>query len=296
MNRVDLHIHTNGSHDGEFSAREIVEKGARLGMKALSVTDHNTVACVREALIAGEEMGVEVLTGIEIECAFEGLILHVLGYMFDADCPDYAVLEAAMTAREQGVSIRRVEILKGMGMPIEVDDVLAVAKNGMFTGPVIAGALFAKPEAREHPLLQKYFNGESKNPLSDFYWDFIAQGKPAYVPSEYFSLKEIVDIIHRTGGVSVLAHPGAVIGHCPEALDGIANEGIRGVEVYCSYHSKEEAAFYSERTRALGLIPTLGSDFHGFVKPGIRLGECGYEGGDGTKLLDGLKAAAKGTL
>jgi hypothetical protein len=291
MNRVDLHIHSDGSHDGEFSARDIVHMGAELGMKALSITDHNTVKCVKDAVEAGEETGVEVLAGIEIECAFEGLVLHVLGYMIDFESPEYAALEATIVKRERTVGVKRVERLREMGIPIEVEDVAAVAKNGMFTGPIIASALFSKPEARAHPLLARYFNGESRNPLSDFYWDFVAYGKPAYVPNEYYSLKEIVGIIHHTGGVSVLAHPGAVIGGCPEALEGIAAEGVDGVEVYCSYHSREEAAFYLRRTRELGLIPTLGSDFHGYVKPSIRLGGCGYEDGDGLDLLYALKAA-----
>lgn len=290
MNRVDLHIHSNGSHDGEFGAREIVQMAARKGLKAISVTDHNTVINVKEALETGEEIGVEVLPGIEIECAFEERVLHVLGYMIDSDSPDYAELETVMAQRERNVSVRRIELLKGMGLPIEVEDVEAIAQNGMFTGPIIANALFSKPEARTHPLLARYFNGESHNPLSDFYWDFIAQGCPAYVPAEYFSLKEIVELIHRTGGVSVLAHPGAVIGDRPETLEGIAGEGVRGVEVYCSYHSKQEAALYLRRTLALGLIPTLGSDFHGYVKPGIKLGECGYDG-DGLDLLSALKEA-----
>ena len=294
MNRVDLHIHSDGSHDGEFSAREIVRMGAKLGLKTLSVTDHNTVKCVKEALEAGSELGVEVLAGIEIECAFQGLVLHVLGYMIDSDSPDFSRIEAATIERERIIGVQRIEKLRELGMPVTLEDVLAIARNGLFNGPTIAAALFAKPEARKHPLLTKYFTEEAKqaNPLSDFYWDFIAPGKPAYIPAQYFSLQEILKVIHRTGGVSVLAHPGAVIGHCTDVLGDIAAVGMCGVEVYCSYHSKEESDFYMRRARELGLVPTLGSDFHGFVKPNIHLGECGYDG-DGLDLLRELKAAAK---
>lgn len=294
MNSVDLHIHSYGSHDGEFSPREIVQKGAALGLKALSITDHNTVKCVREAVEAGRELGVEVLTGIEMECAFNDLVLHVLGYMIDIDSPDYKRIEALTIERERDLGVKRVERLRELGMPVELKDVLAIARDGLFNGPTIAAALFAKPEAKTHPLLARYFTPEAqqKNPLSDFYWDFIAPGKPAYVPAQYFSLEETVDLIDRTGGVSVLAHPGAVIGHCTGVLDDIAAQGVRGVEVYCSYHSKEETDFYLKRARELGLIPTLGSDFHGYVKPNIHLGECRYEG-DGLDLLFELKTAAK---
>jgi sugar phosphate isomerase/epimerase len=83
-----------------------------------------------------------------------------------------------------------------------------------------------------------------------------------------------------------------VIRHCPEKLDGIAKAGVKGVEVFCSYHSPDDVAFYYTRTRELGLVPTLGSDFHGYVKPNIQLGMCRYPDGDGMELLAELKAAA----
>jgi len=294
MNKVDLHMHSAASHDGEFEPEEMVRMGKEAGLVAMSITDHNNINSVKRAKAAGAELGVEVLSGIEIDCAFEDVILHMLGYMFDEDDPVFEKLESEMVRREQAVGAERIARLREMGMPVTVEEVSAAAKKGLLNGPTIAHVLFAKPEARLHPLLKKYFTreGQARNPLSDFYWDFIAPGKPAYVPFEYFSLEDIVALIRGAGGVSVLAHPGAVIGHCTEKLEGIAAAGVRGVEVFCSYHSPEESAFYYRRTRELGLIPTLGSDFHGFVKPNIPMGACRYDGGDGLDLLEGLKAAA----
>lgn len=294
MNKVDLHMHSAASHDGEFEPEEMVRMGKEAGLAVLSITDHNNINSVKRAKAAGAELGVEVLSGIEIDCAFEDVILHILGYMFDEADPVFKKHEDTMVRRERAVGAERIALLRGMGIPITVEEASAVAKNGLLNGPTIAYALFQKPEAKTHPLLKKYFTqeGQAGNPLSDFYWDFIAPGKPAYVPFEYFSLDEIVKLIHGAGGVSVLAHPGAVISHCTEKLDGIAAAGVRGIEAFCSYHSPEESAFYYRRTRELQLIPTLGSDFHGFVKPNIHMGECGYDGGDGLDLLAELKAAA----
>lgn len=291
MNLVDLHIHSNASHDGELSPGHIVKIAAQKGIKALAITDHNTIAGVKDAKIAGEQMGVEVLSGVEIDCSYKDVIVHVAGYMFDENNDVFNKIEEFMTNSEKEVSVKRVEILNSLGMPITPDEMFKVVPSGRFTGPFIAKQILTKPEAKDMPMLKKYFTDEAPNPYSDFYWDFIAPGKPAFVPMKYYSLKEVVEFIEGAGGIAVLAHPGAVISHCTHYIEGIAKAGVRGIEVYCSYHSPQEIEFYLGKASEFNLVPTLGSDFHGYVKPKIEIGNCFYEAGTGLDILDGLKNA-----
>ena len=85
-NRVDLHTHSSAS-DGTDSPRELVAHARELGLRAIALTDHDTVDGVKEALAAGEEYGVEVLPGIEISADYLDTGAHVLGYLVDPDSP-----------------------------------------------------------------------------------------------------------------------------------------------------------------------------------------------------------------
>ena len=126
----------------------------------------------------------------------------------------------------------------------------------------------------DNELLKPYRAGGSRsdNPYVNFYWDFCSQGKPAYVDIEYMTLREAISLVKKSGGIAVFAHPGANIKTDIEKLEGIVACGIDGIEVYSSYHNKETIQFYKEQAERFNLIKTMGSDFHGKIKPAIKLG------------------------
>lgn len=144
-----------------------------------------------------------------------------------------------------------------------------------WTAEKFAAILLNKPEYFDHELLKPYRPGgeRSDNPLVNFYWDFCAQGKPCHVKIEFPALDEIIQVIHDTGGLAVLAHPGNNLAAHPHLLTEIVRLGLDGIEVGSSYHSPATTAHFYQQALAHGLLVTGGSDYHGKTKPAIRLGE-----------------------
>jgi predicted metal-dependent phosphoesterase TrpH len=134
--------------------------------------------------------------------------------------------------------------------------------------------LLDKESSGENIALKKYLEGSNRTygPYL-FYRDYFMEGKPAFVPKRHIQLTEVLDLAPQTGGVPVLAHPGAYFEQATrEDLVLLRERGLRGLEVYTSYHSHDKVNFYRELAEDLGLVPTAGSDFHGAIKPHIPFG------------------------
>ena len=128
----------------------------------------------------------------------------------------------------------------------------------------------------------------------NFYWDMCSAGKPCYVRVEYPSLKDTVQRIHDAGGIAVLAHPWLNFYQKEERLQRALDEGIDGIEAYSNYHEAKHNRYYDAYCRRHGVLMSCGSDFHGKMKPKIRMGEYGYEKDDGEEILQAfLKRLAK---
>jgi predicted metal-dependent phosphoesterase TrpH len=294
MTKVDFHMHSLYSRDGELSPSALIAAAARLGFKALSLTDHNTAAGVREALDAGKAAGIEVITGIEFDCYCEGILFHLLGYGIDPEDRRITEIDRDVTAKSKAAARQIIVLIRNAGIVVEDEEVLSRSSDGVITGELVAEVAFHKPGAEKNPRLVPYLPGGSRsdNPYVNFYWDFCGQGKPAYVAIDYISLDEAVAVINAGGGVPVLAHPGQMLRNREELLPAVMGRGIKGLEAWSSYHSPEENVFYAEQGRKLGVFLTGGSDFHGKAKPPIQMGQFGYKG-DELELLKALTGALR---
>lgn len=167
-----------------------------------------------------------------------------------------------------------MQLVKDLGIYFEKEKVLALAIEGVVTGEMIAEVALKDKRNQNNHLLEPYRrNGKrSDNPYVNFYWDFCSQGKMAYVPVQFISLSEAIQLIKKAGGIAVLAHPGINIWQYQNKLEGIIACGIDGIEVYSSYHDDNTVAFYNEQAEKFHLLKTIGSDFHGKTKPSIKLG------------------------
>ena len=275
-NIIDLHMHSGYSDDGEFKPSVLVQMCKDAGLKYIAVADHNSVKGVEEAVNKGEELGVKVIPAIEIDCTYEGVNLHVLGYYIDYNLKEFGELEENILEQEKKASPERLRLVEETGIYVNRDKLSKIAKNGIIIGEDIAEASVYEPENKENPLIKPYLEGGSRsdNPYVNFYWDICAQGKPAYVPVHFISLKEAVDLINKAGGIPILAHPGNNIHEDKKLLDGILDSGVKGMEVYSSYHTPEQVSFYRKEAEELNILMTCGSDFHGKTKPSIKLGDC----------------------
>lgn len=292
MSKIDLHIHSCFSDDGEFSPRQIVAQSKAKGLQLIAITDHNSVRGVTEAIDAAQGT-LRVLSGVELDCTHAGRNYHLLGYGFDHTRPEFAAIEQDILHQEQQLAPEKIRLfVQATGVPVTLDEVLAEAQNGVVPGELIAQIVLAREDAAQYAALRPYLPGGERSDMPNvrFYWDFFAEGKVAYVPVKYLSLAEAVALIHDAGGRAVLAHPGQNLGSDTTPLAGIIAQGIDGIEAFSSYHNVETTDFYLSAATDNGLFVTCGSDFHGTHKPRIALG------GHGASWDDERIAAGLGTL
>ncbi|MHA9739377.1 PHP domain-containing protein [Robinsoniella peoriensis] len=280
MTKTDLHIHSNYSDDGSFSVPEIMNMCKQSGIGFLSITDHNTVKGVAQAQALAGQIGLKVISGVELDCVCMGRNFHLLGYGFECTDPVFAGIEQSILVQERSAAKKKIELIREVtGIPIGVEEVLGVSEDGVVTGELIAELLLKKENAKDNPILLPYRPGgkRSDNPFVNFYWDYFSQGKQAYVPIKYISMEEAVDLIHAAGGIAVLAHPGQNLQGDYAFLQQIVKMDLDGIEAYSSYHCRMEITYFIEIAQENNLLITCGSDFHGNTKPSIRLGGHGAD-------------------
>ncbi len=279
MSCIDLHIHSSYSNDGEFEPEKLVDQCLARKIKYFSITDHNCVRGIHEAKMYCKNKDIEIIPGVELDCTFNSVDLHVLGYGIDYRDPVFYEIEEKIILQEKTASRERVKLVRELGIDFSEEVIDELSKNGIITGEMIAEAALQFDREQKNSLLKPYHeNGpRSDNPYVNFYWDYCAQGKPAYVEVEFIKLQEAIQVIEDKGGVPVLAHPGKNIKENGALLEAIVGCGIKGLEVYSSYHSENQVQFYSKFARKNNLFLTCGSDFHGKTKPGIAIGDtsCG---------------------
>jgi len=278
---IDLHMHSTYSDDGEFTPSELVRQCHAAGIRIMSITDHDAARGNREARREAEKYGIRYISGIEIDCTFLGRNLHLLGYGIDTESPDFAELEAQILAQERAASWARLTLTRQLGFEISEEELNKFADINdpakTWTGEIFAEVLLEKEDYMDHKLLLPYRAGgaRSENPFVNFYWDYYSQGKPCSVQMVFPALEDAVAMVRDNGGKAVLAHPGNNLKGRLELFDAIVKTGIDGVEVFCSYHDTETAAYFYERAVQHSLMITCGSDYHGKTKPAVKLGETG---------------------
>lgn len=263
MEYIDLHVHSTCS-DGTLTPSEVVSYAHQKGLKAIALTDHDTVSGVHEALSKGNELGIIIVPGIEFSASYNGKEVHILGYYID---PNNERLQSKLTALIEGRKIRNQKILDALaklGMPITFEDLAEGSKpETVFTRAHFAAALLRKGYiATRDEAFAKY----------------ISPGKPAYFPREYFTVSECIDMIHSAGGLAVLAHPclyGYSRSEITQILKDLKKQGLDGVECLYSTHTQDDVSHLLQVCLNEKLFPTGGSDFHGDNKPNLDLG-TGY--------------------
>lgn len=279
MSWLDLHMHSNISNDGEFSPQKLMELCSENSITVVALADHNSVRGIKDAKIHAAKLGIKLIPAIELDCTFKDIDLHVLGYGIDPNYSYFAKVEKDVETQEIATSQKRMDLVKNMGISFDYAEVMKLSPNGAVTGEMIAEAALKDENNRDNVLMHPFYPGgnRSDNPYVNFYWDFCSKGKGAYVPMEFMSLSDAINLIKAAGGIPILAHPGNNVKEDEELLKDIILSGIVGIEVYSSYHSSDQFKLYSKQSENYNLIKTLGSDFHGKTKPSIKLGGVNCE-------------------
>ena len=264
MKRCDLHLHTTCS-DGTLSPRELIGLAKENGLTCVAVTDHDTLAGIPEAQDEGDQIGVEVISGVEVSVKFEPGTLHILGYFVD---PTSQKLTEGLLETQTARKLRNpkiIERLKSLGIDISLEEVEQEAGGGQVGRPHFARVMLRKGYVKT---------------AKEAFDRYLAKGAQAYVDKRTISSEQAVEMIEDSGGIAVIAHPKQMkLDSEPKRLAAeikrLCSEGMKGIEVYSSCQSKTEAARYRELAKQFGLVITGGSDFHGSTKPDIQPGWMG---------------------
>jgi len=272
--RVDLHIHSSKSSDGDFEPIDLLRKARENGFRAIAIADHDTVDAYPEAIEQSLEVGVELIPSVELTTLFRGREFHLLlpFVRFDSRTVK-AILERIGLARTEEAKAR-VARLGELGFDISWDEVVRKSKGSPPLGVTIARILIDKGRREKIPALDKFTQGENRlfAPYA-FYKDYFLEGRPAHVPRRSESLLEVLPQVLKDGAVPVLAHPGAYFERADrDDLTELKEAGLAGLEVYSSYHDPEKSSVYLALAEELDLVATAGSDFHGSIKPHVTFG------------------------
>ncbi|SFW98290.1 hypothetical protein SAMN04487866_10148 [Thermoactinomyces sp. DSM 45891] len=251
LHSFDLHIHTTAS-DGVFTPSEIVQQAKEKGLKTISITDHDTVYGVQEAISAGMQEGIHVIPGVEISTRFQKKNIDILGYgMEDLDLLE-ELLRPFREARTHRAE-RIVTKLCQLGMDLTLDDVKEFSGDHLIARPHIAHAIVKKGYV---PDLQFAFD------------HYLGDGKPAAEDKLEISVEDGIKMIHQTGGKAVLAHPVYLPDRSWVPL--LLQNPFDGIEAWHRSHSWKDSEYYLRLAQEHRLFVTGGSDYH---NPSHKLGD-----------------------
>ncbi len=244
----DLHLHSTCS-DGTDSPRDVVGRAAQKGLRAVALTDHDTVKGLADFHEAGREYNVETIDGVEMTAGINGREIHILGYFIDA--ANAPLLDCLMDQENHRLTrVQRMIVkLQAQGITIHDEDMEGHAARGTLGRPHVAMVLVEKGYASS---------------IDDAFYRFLGRSGSAFVEKPMVPAREAIRLIREAQGVAVLAHPG--IAHVDSSIRNLVDDGLQGLEVWHISHSERHHIHYLKICADLGLAPTGGSDCHGSMK------------------------------
>jgi predicted metal-dependent phosphoesterase TrpH len=250
---IDLHMHSTAS-DGSRSPGDVVKAAHVAGLAAFALTDHDTIAGLAEARGAAEQLGLRLVPGVELSAVEGDLETHILGLHLS----DLTELEHRLAGlREMRINraTRMVERLNQLGVPVKLEAVLAEAAGGAVGRPHIARALIA---------------GRWVGDFREAFDRYLGNGKAAFVPKDKLPVSEAIALIHRAGGLAVLAHPGQQ--GTAERIAMLVGFGLDGIEILHPSHSWDDSQRLDALAGEFDLVRSGGSDWHGSTDGARSLG------------------------
>lgn len=263
--KVDLQMHSTYS-DGYKTPTELVEIAKNNGVDLLALTDHDGTRGIAEAMEAGAQLGVQVISGTELTTGRGQATLHILGYAFDPANEALQATCASLREDRKRVFVTKLTAinkrLKKEGRPlVDIDGYVYDQKKFFGLGKALdymvqSGVMYSKEEALT-------------------YWS-----EAPKVPKHAISPQEAIAVVHKAGGIAVLSHALAPklslknivadVGKQKQLVAELKSAGLDGLECYTPCHSPQDTELALAWAREFDLLPTVGSDWHG---PLERIGE-----------------------
>ncbi len=245
---ADLHLHTYFS-DGTFSPEEVARLAKDKGLKAVALTDHDTMEGCARMSAACQEAGIEFIPATELTAEVHGHEIHLLGYFLDAQNERLSSELAKFQKVRQGRIHEMSAKLNQSGVPLKAETVFALANCRAPGRPHVARALVQEGYCAS---------------LDEAFERFLRKGKPAWVPKFQISARDAIDLVHQAGGLAVMAHPG--LNRTDEIIPELVKTGLDGLECFHTKHSTSMTEHYLQIAEAHNLLVTGGSDCHGLSK------------------------------
>ncbi|MDD5066495.1 MAG: PHP domain-containing protein [bacterium] len=242
---LDLHTHTTVS-DGMLTPEELVRQAFHLKFKVIGLTDHDTLNGVNRARAEAEKYGIEIIPGCELTAYSHNIEIHILAYFIEPDNRTFReYLEKFIRARFERAR-EMVRKLNKVKVRINFNKLVEKYQSESLGRPHIAREIVAHGyETEVQAAFKKY----------------LLPGMPAYVPKFLIHPRELIRLILQSGGVPVFAHPYYYFNY--EAIvKKMMEYGLRGLEVFHTYHSRPFTRKFMATARKFGLIMTGGSDAH----------------------------------
>lgn len=252
--RADCHCHTHHS-DGALSVEDLLTMAQSVGLQGLAITDHDTIDAYPTALPLAKQLGISLVSGIELSAQFEKSSIHVLGYAFDLQHPELTKLCESQQAQRDARNIAILDKLKALGCVITADELSAAFPYRSIGRPHIAQLM-----------VQKGFVPSIKIAFERY----LAERKRCYVGGFDLSVTEAIHAIQAAGGFAVLAHPYVI--QPQRHVKALLALPFDGIEVHYGMRQPGEEQAYLNEAMQRNLMVTGGSDFHGGTKSYLKLG------------------------
>jgi predicted metal-dependent phosphoesterase TrpH len=221
-------------------------------VRRLALTDHDTTAGLAVAGEVGADLGVEVIAGIELSTDIPNTEVHMLGLFLDHENDEFQAKLTEFREGRVGRAEGMVARLTALGVAISWERVKELAGVGSVGRPHVAQALLEAGHIQSIP---------------EAFDRFIGRNGPAYVERAKLTPAEAIELIHRVKGMAVLAHP--IESGVEELIPSLAADGLDGLECYYQGYDSDQVQRLIRIARQHSLVPTGGSDYHGFPMSGM---------------------------
>ncbi|MCX7831777.1 MAG: PHP domain-containing protein [Actinobacteria bacterium] len=243
---ADYHIHSNYS-DGTYTIDQIIEEAERKQLTSISLTDHDSVGGIKEIVEKSNRSGIKVVPGIELSSVYKDEDVHILGYGIDFKNEELlSSLELFKKKRIERL-IEIVDCLKEFGYEIEVEDLLEIAGSSEAVG-------------RSH-IARVLVNKGYINSVSEAFNVWLSRNKPCFREKFIVTPFEQINLVIKSSGIPVLAHPGDYRVSLP--IEDLVDAGLKGIEVFHPDHTEDQIIEFLELAKRYGLLILGGSDAHG---------------------------------
>lgn len=257
--KIDLHNHSYYS-DGVLSPSEIVLLAKEQGCDVFALTDHDTTDGLLEAQQKADEIGLQLVHGVEVSAMWSNMTVHIVGLGVDID---NEVLKQGLQRHQDFRQIRAEKMARGLGgagVFNALEKVKIVAKKGMITRTHFAQMLVQEGVCKD---------------MRSVFKRFLTGKKPGGVGGKWAEFDEVIEWIHAAGGKAVLAHPlryRMTNTKIKRLLGHLSGAGLDGVEVVTGSSSGDEITLVSQWAKEFGLLASIGSDYHGWPNQRVRIG------------------------